>query len=277
MGSAPSRHAEVRSGAPSAQARSGLLMVWSGDASARPSVAWAQRFGVLAARKLHLFANEREALAWGTPLLVVDLAHCIVRPQEASYQGATFPPGTLVIETPTTPARMEVQGGLSSIHLRVFGGGDAPDPAGGNSAEVWLSQLRQASREPWMSDSEALGCPRCGNLFDILNRRHHCRRCGATVCEPCSAYAKPLPDLDYPEPVRVCRKCHVDNGPVPEPAESAARAQVEAAVAEDLRYAARSGKREAVDDAATVRRPTTQRGGSWMPRWPNYGLDQKAN
>ena len=259
---ASSSHLEHSSGSPTAQARSGLLLQWCGDPSVRPSLAWVQRYAVLTSRKLHLFGSEPEALAWGTPLLVVDLANCAVKPQEASYQGSTFPPGTLLIETPSTPSRLELQNGLASVHLRVFGD---------EAAE------RIASREPWQADGEAARCPRCSSGYDLLNRRHHCRRCGLIVCEPCSAFAKPLPDLAYEEAVRVCRACHAESGPVPSAPERASRADEDASLADDLRKAARAAKRapeKTGADAEREERASAARS-TWKMAWPSYGLKQE--
>ena len=58
-------------------------------------------------------------------------------------------------------------------------------------------------------------CQLCGTDFGILNRRHHCRNCGASVCSPCSPDTWPrkcLP-IHYTNEretgqVRVCSYCH---------------------------------------------------------------------
>lgn len=39
---------------------------------------------------------------------------------------------------------------------------------------------------PWVPDAKAESCMRCGRLFGLLRRRHHCRLCGRVVCADCS-------------------------------------------------------------------------------------------
>ena len=50
-------------------------------------------------------------------------------------------------------------------------------------------------------------CFECKRPFAITLRRHHCRRCGRSFCDRCSARSIPLPRLGYPTPVRVCDGC----------------------------------------------------------------------
>ena len=38
--------------------------------------------------------------------------------------------------------------------------------------------------------------------------RHHCRRCGKVVCDPCSRQRVVLPQYGIVEPVRVCDGCY---------------------------------------------------------------------
>nr|CCC94556.1 putative zinc finger protein [Trypanosoma congolense IL3000] len=37
----------------------------------------------------------------------------------------------------------------------------------------------------WQSDDSTESCPRCGKIFSITVRRHHCRRCGVLLCNDC--------------------------------------------------------------------------------------------
>ncbi|CAH0774658.1 unnamed protein product [Bemisia tabaci] len=60
----------------------------------------------------------------------------------------------------------------------------------------------------WVPDSEANVCMHCKkNQFTVLNRRHHCRKCGAVVCGPCSSKRFLLPNQSS-KPLRVCLNCY---------------------------------------------------------------------
>jgi len=64
----------------------------------------------------------------------------------------------------------------------------------------------------WMQDSRL--CAICTAEFGPLTRRHHCRRCGRNVCNPCSPYRVHLRvPLAHPYkadrgPCRICVGCH---------------------------------------------------------------------
>lgn len=80
----------------------------------------------------------------------------------------------------------------------------------------------------WVPDAEANVCMHCNkSQFNVLNRRvscvllftcfhcltfvftvqHHCRKCGAVVCGPCSNKKFLLP-VQSAKPLRVCLTCH---------------------------------------------------------------------
>ncbi|EOD26013.1 hypothetical protein EMIHUDRAFT_115317 [Emiliania huxleyi CCMP1516] len=69
-------------------------------------------------------------------------------------------------------------------------------------------------RASWTPDREAASCELCRQSFWLLQRRHHCRRCGRCVCGACSPpeSARPLPQRGHLQPVRHCILC------VPKPA-----------------------------------------------------------
>nr|CAG4647470.1 EOG090X0FI9 [Megafenestra aurita] len=75
--------------------------------------------------------------------------------------------------------------------------------------------LRKSGKKPlgehaavWVPDAEANVCMHCNkSQFNVLNRRHHCRKCGAVVCGPCSNKKFLLP-VQSAKPLRVCLTCH---------------------------------------------------------------------
>ena len=63
------------------------------------------------------------------------------------------------------------------------------------------------SEDHWINDNDVKECPKCRTQFGVLERRHHCRKCGQIYCHKCSNNKIELPDLGYSEPVRVCDFC----------------------------------------------------------------------
>ncbi|TKA55447.1 hypothetical protein B0A53_02373 [Rhodotorula sp. CCFEE 5036] len=55
-----------------------------------------------------------------------------------------------------------------------------------------LLMQSQSLRPPWEPDHATNSCRRCGKHFSLLNRRHHCRRCGLVVCAACSPHTDQL-------------------------------------------------------------------------------------
>ena len=67
-----------------------------------------------------------------------------------------------------------------------------------------------AKRPEWMNDADAGSCTLCSlDFFFVVRRRHHCRACGALVCDDCSSFRIKIPRLDYHTNVRVCDLCWV--------------------------------------------------------------------
>ncbi|KAI7847539.1 hypothetical protein BDC45DRAFT_525825 [Circinella umbellata] len=75
----------------------------------------------------------------------------------------------------------------------------------------------------WEPNEQASECRRCGRWFNLIVRRHHCRRCGLVVCDKCSNRVMLLPfshivvDPALPleqhylvslQPQRVCDGCY---------------------------------------------------------------------
>ena len=60
----------------------------------------------------------------------------------------------------------------------------------------------------WVRDSDAKTCVRCQVPFSLMNRRHHCRRCGRIFCAGCSNFYQHLPGSDNAgRRRRVCGNC----------------------------------------------------------------------
>lgn len=60
----------------------------------------------------------------------------------------------------------------------------------------------------WVPDSSASKCMHCKrSQFTMLNRRHHCRKCGLVVCDDCSSKRWLLPQQSS-KPLRVCLTCY---------------------------------------------------------------------
>lgn len=70
---------------------------------------------------------------------------------------------------------------------------------------------KQPAREHaavWVPDNEATTCMLCKKTkFGVLERRHHCRKCGAVVCANCSSKKFLLPSQST-KALRVCDGCY---------------------------------------------------------------------
>lgn len=59
----------------------------------------------------------------------------------------------------------------------------------------------------WKTDMDAPQCEQCPVRFSLLNRRHHCRRCGSILCSKCTKASLPVMRMAYMDPVRICVIC----------------------------------------------------------------------
>ncbi|XP_076950702.1 uncharacterized protein LOC143623743 [Bidens hawaiensis] len=57
---------------------------------------------------------------------------------------------------------------------------------------------------------ESTRCDVCKCTFNTFRRRHHCRRCGRTLCAEHSSDQMALPQFGLHSPVRVCSNCYND-------------------------------------------------------------------
>jgi hypothetical protein len=82
-----------------------------------------------------------------------------------------------------------------------------PGSSSGDSSPKRTSPTRPAN---WVPDNAARACMECNAGFTFLFGRHHCRRCGRTVCVRCAPANndRPIPEWGYPQPVRHCKKCY---------------------------------------------------------------------
>ena len=53
----------------------------------------------------------------------------------------------------------------------------------------------------WTTSSSVAGCQHCGVRFTLMQRKHHCRGCGAVVCGECTPYK-------HRDMARLCRACN---------------------------------------------------------------------
>lgn len=83
---------------------------------------------------------------------------------------------------------------------------DSTVASGGNPQTMPLIVLSSIEPTKWVPNERFDSCQVCTKLFGIFRRKHHCRSCGALVCQPCS------PDKEYVQGykdtrVRICRNC----------------------------------------------------------------------
>lgn len=59
----------------------------------------------------------------------------------------------------------------------------------------------------WVPDTETTHCMHCKKtVFNFVNRRHHCRKCGIVACNGCTTKRFLLPNQSS-KPLRVCDTC----------------------------------------------------------------------
>lgn len=82
--------------------------------------------------------------------------------------------------------------------------------------EVCRAQLLQTSScrpsstfaVTWIPDPSSAICMRCSRKFTMIQRRHHCRKCGFLVCGYCSKKRAIIGHIHLTKRQRVCVKCH---------------------------------------------------------------------
>ncbi|XP_058449444.1 zinc finger FYVE domain-containing protein 26 homolog [Malaya genurostris] len=105
-----------------------------------------------------------------------------------------------------------------ALDYRIFGdsgtsGESMHDPSGDLSSldslcGAFIMPKKVPTRDAWINDEDASHCMCCRrNVFSMLNRRHHCRRCGRVICHSCSKKKLIIPVLYENVPVRACVDC----------------------------------------------------------------------
>ncbi|OAF68664.1 Lysosome-associated apoptosis-inducing protein containing PH and FYVE domains [Intoshia linei] len=60
----------------------------------------------------------------------------------------------------------------------------------------------------WIPDNNAVWCMTCQSSFTVINRRHHCRKCGFVVCDECSKHRAIIKRISVDQKLRICNKCY---------------------------------------------------------------------
>lgn len=97
-----------------------------------------------------------------------------------------------------------------SAHYQSAGGGAALSSSSLTAATSESILPGKIALPRWVMDEEAERCYGCAVPFDVLTRRHHCRRCRNIFCAACTAMERPVRLYRLPEPVRVCMRCAAD-------------------------------------------------------------------
>ncbi|KAE8305864.1 FYVE zinc finger domain-containing protein [Giardia duodenalis] len=73
------------------------------------------------------------------------------------------------------------------------------------SLSIAIPHKTLVPRTEWIQDKDVNNCQGCDTAFTLLNRRHHCRRCGRIFCNACCI--KPIDILSDTGTDRLCKLC----------------------------------------------------------------------
>jgi len=83
-----------------------------------------------------------------------------------------------------------------------------------NAIQMAIDELRVRQEQEsgeiaplWTPDAAVLTCQKCHVAFSLIVRRHHCRSCGAALCDVCSNNKCMVSHVDADREVRVCVEC----------------------------------------------------------------------
>jgi len=113
----------------------------------------------------------------------------------------------------------------------------------------------------WVPDSEANSCMICKrSSFNVINRRHHCRKCGSVVCGACSSQKFLLPTQSS-KPLRVCDPCYAI---LAKTQTAPDRVSDSAAVQQDAKASDSSGEEDSDDDEQNGNLEISHHGSWWQ-------------
>jgi hypothetical protein len=124
----------------------------------------------------------------------------VARPREETLCAREHPPA---VQDPHTPSRAPRPPAAASDDDDDDESDDiVPDST--NTFEIVQridDSFAMMTKDQWQNDTEATKCNQCGRAFDLLHRRHHCRRCGSVQCSKCA------PKSALHGDVRICKGC----------------------------------------------------------------------
>lgn len=130
-------------------------------------------------------------------------------PDTASSSSESEVVTTSIIQTKNEPSIAQIK-----IHydilLNAMNENNADKATGkGYQFNIQKSTTHVLLQKASMDDTVCSVCLRA--FHGVVNlRKHHCRRCGQSVCTDCSPDLRPLPEYGFSKPVRQCTACVAD-------------------------------------------------------------------
>lgn len=69
-------------------------------------------------------------------------------------------------------------------------------------------QTNKLSQRRWLDDDDVDACMQCNQVFNVRQRKHHCRNCGNIFCDNCSSKTATIASSSKKK--RVCDQCYKD-------------------------------------------------------------------
>jgi len=110
--------------------------------------------------------------------------------------------------SPPQQGRTSRSGSLSAVSPMVLSALE-------NSSQRYSKDQIKTMKTEWQADGDELPpawkqdpvCAISGVGFGVMQRRHHCRNCGCSVCHNSSIHSMAIPSMGFHKPVRVCNNC----------------------------------------------------------------------